>query len=62
MLYLNNKYRSKKPNDVFSEIDDVKRRDINKVLNDKNYKVSDKINLQIIKKFYEDTMKKQRKF
>lgn len=52
--------KSKKPNDVFSEIDDVKRRDINKVLNDKNYKVSDKINLQIIKKFYEDTMKKNK--
>ena len=43
--------KSKKPNDVFSEIDDVKRRDINKVLNDKNYKVSNKINLPIIKKF-----------
>lgn len=50
--------KSRKQNEVFNEIDDVKRRDINKVLNDKNYKVSNQINLPLIKKFYEDTMKK----
>ena len=52
--------KSKKPKDVFSEIDDVKRRDIKKVLNDKNYKISKKFNLPMIKKFYESTMKKNR--
>ena len=50
--------KSREQNEVFNEIDDVKRRDINKVLNDKNYKVSNQINLPLIKKFYEDTMKK----
>lgn len=52
--------QSKKPIDVFNEIDDVKRRDINKVLKDKNYKVKNQINLPLIKRFYEDTMKKNK--
>jgi len=51
---------SKEQSEVFNEIDDVKRRDINKVLNDKNYKVSTQINLPLIKKFYENTMKKNK--
>ena len=45
---------------MFSEIDDVKRRDINKVLKDKNYKISNQINLPLIKKFYEETMRKNK--
>ena len=45
---------------MFSEIDDVKRRDINKVINDKNYKISNQINLPLIKNFYKDTMKKNK--
>ena len=52
--------QSKEPKDVFNEIDDVKRRDINKVLKDKNYKVTNQINLPLIKRFYEDTMKKNK--
>lgn len=52
--------KSKEPIDVFNEIDDVKRRDINKVLKDKNYKVTNQINLPLIKRFYEDTMKKNK--
>ena len=52
--------QSKGPEDVFNEIDDVKRRDINKVLKDKNYKVTNQINLPLIKRFYEDTMKKNK--
>jgi len=52
--------QSREPIDVFNDIDDVKRRDINKVLNDKNYKVSNQINLSLIKRFYEDTMKKNK--
>jgi hypothetical protein len=52
--------QSKKSIDVFNEIDDVKRRDINKVLKDKNYKVENQINLPLIKRFYEDTMKKNK--
>lgn len=54
------KIKSRKPSDVFSEIDDVKRRDINKVLNDDNYRISYKINLPRIKKFYVDTMKRNK--
>lgn len=50
----------KEQSDVFNEIDDVKKRDIKKVLNDKDYKVSNKINLNLIKTFYEDTMKKNK--
>lgn len=45
---------------VFNEIDDVKKRDINKVLKDKNYRVSNKIDLNLIKKFYIDTMEKNK--
>jgi len=52
--------KSRDQSEVFNEIDDVKRRDINKVLNDKNYKVSNQINLSLIKKFYLDTMKKNK--
>ena len=52
--------QSKEPIDVFNEIDDVKRRDINKVLKDKNYKITNQINLPLIKRFYEDTMKKNK--
>ena len=43
---------------IFNEIDDVKRRDINKTLKDENYKVSSEINLNLMKRFYKDTMKK----
>ena len=50
--------KSKEQSDIFNEIDDVKKRDIKKVLNDENYRVSNQIDLEIIKKFYEDTMKK----
>lgn len=52
--------KSKKPEDVFDEIDDVKKRDIKKVLADKNYEVSSEVNLDLIKKFYQDTMKKNK--
>lgn len=51
---------SKNHNEVFSEIDDTKRRDINNALNDKNYKISNEIDLTLIKRFYEDTMKKNK--
>ncbi len=52
------KLRSK--HDIFSEIDDVKKRDIRNVLINKNYIVSDKIDLDLIKNFYESTMKKNK--
>ena len=50
--------KSKKQDEIFNEIDDVKKRDIKKALNDKDYKTSNQINLSLIKKFYEETMKK----
>ena len=49
---------SKNIETIFNEIDDVKRRDINKALKDENYKVSSEINLNLMKIFYQDTMKK----
>ena len=45
---------------IFNEIDDVKRRDIKKVLKDENYKVSSEININLMKKFYKNTMKKNK--
>ncbi len=48
--------KSKNKMDIFNEIDDVKRRDIKKVISDKNYEISNKIDLSLIKKFYMDTM------
>ena len=51
---------AKEKNQVFNEIDDVKRRDIRKVINDKEYKVCNKINLDLIKKFYKETMRKNK--
>lgn len=48
----------KNKEEIFNEIDDVKKRDIKKVLSDKDYKVSDKINLTLLRQFYEKTMKK----
>jgi len=49
---------SKEKIDIFNEIDDVKRRDIKKVLNNEDYKISNKIDLSLMKKFYKDTMDK----
>ncbi len=46
--------------EIFNEIDDVKKRDIKKVLHDSKYKVSFEFNLGLIKKFYEKTMEKNR--
>lgn len=53
---INLSYKDK--DSIFNEIDDVKRRDIRKGLIDKNYEVSHKINLNLIKKFYVETMNK----
>lgn len=50
--------KSRDKTDIYNEIDDVKRRDIKKVLLNKNYKISYQIDLDLIKKFYENTMKK----
>ena len=50
--------KSKQHSEIFNEIDDVRKRDIKKALNDKDYKTSNQINLSLIKKFYEETMKK----
>ena len=49
---------SKDKEEIFSEIDDVKKRDIKKALSDKDYKISNKFNLALMKHFYENTMKK----
>lgn len=50
----------KSKNEIFNEIDDVKKRDIKNVIKNEDYKVCDKINLNTIKRFYEDTMKKNK--
>ena len=50
--------RSRDKIDIYNEIDDVKRRDIKKVLLNKNYTISYQINLNLIKKFYVNTMNK----
>lgn len=52
--------KSRTHTEIFNEIDDVKKRDIKKVMNDNNYKISNQINLDLIKKFYESTMKKNK--
>ena len=50
---------SKKDDDeILNEMDDVKRRDIKKVLKNENYKVSEEIDLPLIKKLYQETMQK----
>ena len=49
---------SKDKGEIFNELDDVRRRDIKKAIQDKNYQVSDQIDLSLIKKFYLQTMKK----
>lgn len=48
----------KNKDEVFGEIDDVKKRDIKNSLQNKKYRVSDEINLDLIKNFYINTMKK----
>ncbi len=52
--------KSREYDEVFNEIDDVKKRDINKVLKDQNYRVSNNIDLNLIKKFYKETMEKNK--
>ncbi len=54
ILNINNK----NDDEILNEIDDVKRRDIKKVLNDENYKVSEEIDLPLMKKFYIETMQR----
>ena len=49
--------KSRDKDNIFNQIDDVKKRDIKKVLCDNNYIVSNQVNLNLIKKFYQDTMK-----
>ena len=51
---------AKEKNLIFNGIDDVKRRDIRKVINDDKYQVSNKINLDLIQNFYIETMKKNK--
>lgn len=46
--------------EVFNEIDDVKKRDIKNSLNNHEYKVSDEINISLIKNFYKNTMIKNK--
>ncbi len=48
----------KDDDEIFNQIDDVKRRDIKKVLKDENYKVSEVIDLPLMKKFYRETMQR----
>ena len=52
--------KNKNKDEVFSEIDDVKKRDIKKVIQDKKYTVSNQINLNLIKEFYINTMRKNK--
>lgn len=52
--------KSKDEETLLNEIDDVKRRDIKKVLKNNDYKVSDNIDLSLMKKFYKDTMKRNK--
>jgi hypothetical protein len=49
---------SKNKDEIFSEIDDVKKRDIKNALKNRKYRVSAEINLDLIKDFYIKTMKK----
>ena len=51
---------SKDKEAIFSEIDDVKRRDIKKALSNEDYKVSAEVNLNLIKRFYIETMHKNK--
>ena len=49
---------SKTKQEIFENIDDVKKRDIKNAMNDKRYNVSKELNLELIKNFYIQTMKK----
>ena len=51
---------SKDTEAIFSEIDDVKRRDIKKALSNEDYKVSAEVNLNLMKRFYIETMQKNK--
>ena len=50
--------KNKSLEDLFKDLDDVKQRDIRKVIKDNNYKINYDFDLDILKKLYIKTMKK----